>query len=219
MPFEYCCFISYPHGQNDVLVPLVEDFVDGLEQEIFAVSRKKIWVDLKNLQGGARLDETIGPELCKSACMILIYTPLYFDAEHTYCARELKAMHELEAQRMPLLRDKGRGLIIPVILRGEKKFPTVLKERKSYFFTDITFSNPADRIRIRYAKQIKEIAEYIIERCDMLEEVASHLPYDCDEFGLPSSEIAKKFVEEVLGQKVTDVAVPFVTRSGKSASA
>lgn len=218
MPFEYCCFISYPHGHNDVLVPRIEDFVAGLEQEIYAVSRKKIWVDVRNLQGGSRLNGTIGPELCKSACMILIYTPLYFDAEHTYCARELTAMHQLEEQRMKLLGDPGNGLIIPIILRGKKEFPKVLQDRGFHDFTDILLSNPDDKIRVKHAEKIKKIAEYVIERCNHLEKVAPHLTQDCQEFRLPSSEDAKKFVEQVLEHEISDVAVPFVLRSSKSAS-
>ena len=75
-----------------------------------------------------RLDEEIGPDLCKSACMILIYTPLYFDTEHIYCARELKAMQESGSTApLRLIGDKGKGLIIPIVLRGEKTLPKGLK--------------------------------------------------------------------------------------------
>jgi hypothetical protein len=219
MSLEYCCFISYPHGQDNVLVPFVEDFLEGLEKEIYAQTRKKVWIDYKFLKGGYRLDEEIGPDLCKSACMILLYTPLYFDTEHTYCARELKAMQDLEEQRLQLLKDKGKGLIIPIILRGEKRFPTALSEKRLYYkFTDIEFNNPTERIRVKYSKELREIAEYIIDRCELLEEVASKFPTDCENYCLPSPHEAKKFVETVLGKKITDVAVPFVVRTEESAS-
>lgn len=219
MSLEYCCFISYPHGQDNVLVPFVDDFVAGLEKEIFAQTRKRVWIDYKFLKGGYRLDEEIGPDLCKSACMILIYTPLYFDAEHTYCARELKAMQDLEEQRLKLLKDRGKGLIIPIILRGEKRFPKALSEKRLYYkFTDIEFNNPTEKIRVKFAKEIKEIAEYIIDRCELLDEVANKIPHDCDKFDLPSPDDAKKFVEEVLGKRIIDVAVPFVIRTEESPS-
>ena len=218
MPFEYSCFISYPHGQNNVLVPKVVDFVEGLEREILAVISKSVWVDTRNLPGGSRLDASVGPEMCKSACMILIYTPLYFDAEHDYCMRELKAMHELEEQRMPLLRDKGKGLIIPIILRGVNEFPKVLKRRIAYDFTDIAFSNPENKLSVRFDDQIKKIAEYIIEIYRLLEKASPQLPQDCERFGLPTSEAAIKFVEEELEHKVTGVPTPFVTRSRKKGS-
>lgn len=214
MRIEYCCFISYPHGQENVLVPFVNDFVQGLEKEIYATMRRKIWIDFKFLKGGTRLNEEIGPDLCRSACMILLYTPLYFDREHLYCARELKAMRELEAQRLRLLRDRGKGLIIPIILRGEKKFPKALAEERLYYnFTDIEFNNPTESIRTKFSRQIREIAEYIVELNERLEEVVDDLPQECESFSLPTSEDAYEFVESVLGRKITDVAVSFVVRT------
>src|SRR5688572_26629049 len=115
MPYEYCCFISYPHGQNNVLVPLIKKIVEALEKEIGTQIRQEVWLDSKFLQGGHIIQDEIGARLCKSACMILFYTPLYFDSEHLYCARELKAMQYLEERRLKLLKEKGNGLIIPVI--------------------------------------------------------------------------------------------------------
>jgi hypothetical protein len=200
-----------------VLVPFVNDFVAGLETEIGALSRMSVWVDYKFLKGGHRLDDEIGPRLCKSACMILLYTPLYFDTEHLYCAREFKAMQHLEEQRNRLLKDKGKGLIIPVILRGEKKFPTVIRQERLYYrFTDIELNNPAERLRVKYAKEIKEIAEYIVDRCEFLHEVAGAMNQNCDEYCLPKPNETKAFVEEVLGKKMSDVVVPFVSRTDAS---
>ena len=220
MAFPYCCFISYPHGQENVLVPFVEDFVKGLETEIYAQTRKKVWIDYKFLKGGFRLDEEIGPDLCKSACMILIYTPLYFDTEHLYCARELKAMQELEAQRLCVIGDKGKGLIIPIVLRGEKRFPKALsKERLYYNFTDIEFNNPTETIRAKHAKEIREIAEYIIDRCEHLDEVENQIQHNCDEYRLPSTTSAQDFVATVLEKKIVEVVVPFVGRTVESVSA
>jgi hypothetical protein len=214
MPYEYCCFISYPHGQDNVLVPFVKELVKSLETEIYAQIRKKVWIDYHYLKGGSRLDHEIGPDICKSACMILLYTPLYFDSEHTYCARELKAMQDLEEQRLSHLADKGKGLIIPVILRGPSRFPATLREKRLYYdFNSIQFSDPKSKIRGKVAKEIREIAEYIIDRCLQLDAVADKMPHDCDNFLLPTHEEAKRFVQTVLGQDISDVAVPFVIRT------
>jgi hypothetical protein len=219
MGYEYCCFISYPHGQDNVLVPFVEDFVKGLETEIKAIMRRKVWVDYNFIKGGNRLDEEIGPDICRSVCMILLYTPLYFDTEHTYCARELKAMQDLESQRLKSLKDKGKGLIIPIVLRGEKRFPKVLSESRVYYrFTDIEFNDPKLKISEKYAKELKEIAEYIFDRCEQLDQVAGKSSHDCESFCLPSPEDAKRFVETVLGKTITDVAVPFVVRTDQDSS-
>lgn len=211
MPYEYCCFVSYPHGQNNVLVPLVQKIVEALKKEIGAQIRKEIWLDADFLQAGQLLDDEIGSKLCKSACMILFYTPLYFDTEHIYCARELKAMQLLEEQRLKLLKEKTNGLIIPIILRGEKKYP-LGKRWKYYSFTDIEMNDPIEQIPIKYAREIRSIAEYIIDRCAELDEVLASNPYDCSQYFLPSAEEAKEFVETVLKKKILDVQVSFVGR-------
>jgi hypothetical protein len=151
--------------------------------------------------------------------MILLYTPLYFDAEHNYCARELKAMQDLEERRMATCKDKGKGLIIPVVLRGEKRFPAALSNQRLYYkFTDIEFNNPEDVIRVKYATELREIAEYIVDRCELLDEMAAKDPHDCEQYCLPSSDEARKFVETVLGKKIADVVVPFVVRAEEPAS-
>ena len=211
MPYEYCCFVSYPHGQNNVLVPLVQKIVEALEKEIGAQIRKRVWLDSNFLQGGNIINSEIGSKLCKSACMILFYTPLYFDREHLYCAQELKAMQDLEEQRLKLLKEKGNGLIIPIILRGEKKYP--LSTRYKYYkFTDIEMNDPIEQIPLKYAKEIRSIAEYIIERYEELDAVAHLLPSNCNEYSLPSEDDAQRFVENVLMKKIKDVEVSFVGR-------
>lgn len=217
MAFEYCCFISYPHGQENVLVPIVDDFVQGLKKEIGAQDRRPLWFD-QILTGGQRLDESIGAGLCKSACMIMLYTPLYFDTEHAYCARELKAMQDLEGERLKLLKDKSFGLIIPVILRGEKRFPEAMKKGLFYDFTQFLFNSPSDKIREKYAAQIKEIAAYILDRCYSLESETKDSPHDCDTYPLPSLESARTFVETVLGKKIVEVVDSFPGRKNESAS-
>lgn len=210
MAFEFCCFISYPHGQDNVLVPFVNDFVDGLSKEIKAQTRKKIWIDYNFLKGGDRINEEIGPSICKSACMIVFYTPLYFDAEHTYCAREFRAMELLEKQRLEHLTEKGHGLIITVILRGAKRFPKALEaSRKYYKFDDIELNDPVDKIQFRYKKELKEIAEYIVDRCESLDEVATEIKHDCDVFCLPSEDDARDYIKTVLKKKIQPNPDPY----------
>jgi hypothetical protein len=145
--------------------------------------------------------------------MILFYTPLYFDTEHTYCARELKAMQDLEERRLQTLKDKGKGLIIPVILRGVKRFPPSLKETRKYWdFTKKLLNKPDDKIQEMYAQEISEIAEYILDQCDLLEQDTKQLPHDCEAYRLPSSEDAKTFVETVLGKRIVEVPMEFPVR-------
>lgn len=216
MAFEFCCFISYPHGQKDYLKPYIKNFVKGLENEVYAQTKKKIFVDYDCLEGGNWLDEKIGPSICKSVCMIFLYTPLYFDTEHTYCARELKAMELIEKQRMDLLKDKSNGLIIPIILRGPKRFPEAIKKRRIYYdFNDIEYNDPNVTISTKFPKEIKKIAEYIIDRCYDLKAIENH-QHNCDAYPMPSEQEAIEFVETVLGEKIVDAPVNFVNRTETS---
>lgn len=197
MPFEYCCFVSYPHGQDNVLVPFVKSFVEGLETEISALTRRGVFFDINFLKPGDRVDERIGTSLCKSACMIVIYTPVYFDRDHIYCAREFKAMQDLEEERLGLLGRREQGLIIPIVLRGPKYFPEKLKNERFYRdFSAIEFNHESETIRTKYSKEIKEIAEYIFDRCNQLKGIEAKLPNSCENYTLPSEDAAKKFVEE-----------------------
>lgn len=215
MSFEYCCFISFPHGQRKRLVPIVKNFVEGLETEIALLTEKEIWIDSNFLEGGKRLDKTIGPSICKSACMIILFTPFYFDKEHVYCAREFKAMQDLEEQRLKLLENQGNGLIIPIILGGESYFPESLRKKSIYYdFTDIEHNNPWNKIRVKYKTEIKAIAKYIFERVKSLEKVMDKFSHDCDKYCLPTDDEAIEFIETILGEPIKDVAASaFVGRT------
>jgi len=190
----------------------VQDFVEGLKIEIGAQSRKRVWFD-QILTGGQWVDEAIGAGICRSACMIMFYTPLYFDEAHTYCARELKAMQDLEQDRMQFVADKSRGLIIPIILRGEQRFPAIMKHRLFYDFTQHLFTSRRVKIREKYARQIQEIASYVLNQCDSLDAAGNSLQHNCDKFCLPSVDAAKAFVQTVLQRSIVEVADSFPGRS------
>lgn len=232
MAFEYCCFINYPWGPKPQLLRgarrnesaseramfmIVNDFVQGLQREISLQDRRPIWFDRSRLEPGNLLDTAIGQGICKSACMIMFFTKLYFDEEHPYPARELKAMQDIEEQRMKYLNDKSSGLIIPVILRNPEKFPEVMKNRLHYDFSAYALNQyPSAGLRKKYSAQIKEIADYILKRCESLEASASSIQQNCDQFCLPSVEAAQTFVQTVLGKRMEKVQESFPTRTTAS---
>ncbi len=87
------------------------------------LSRRTVYLDERRLRGGDFLDPELAANICSSACMVLLFSPYYFDMQSMYCAREYKAMLELEAKRLKLLPQgfgKRKGLIIPVVMRGEQ---------------------------------------------------------------------------------------------------
>ena len=204
MPIEYCCFISYPHGQGNVLQPLMKEFLEGLRAEVSAQTRKRIWIDFECLEGGDRWNDKLAIDLCKSVCMIVVYTPLYFDPENAFCAREYSAMEMLEEKRLRLLASASRnhGLIIPIVLRGEKRLPSVIKSHQYYKFDDLDLADPQVKIRQRYAREINRIAEYIIDRCYEFDSIGSDPCTECDTFALPNHDETRAYIQKVLDLRV-----------------
>jgi hypothetical protein len=121
-------------------------------------------------------------------------------------------MQDLELERAKHLTDASIGLIIPIILRGKKKFPEIMKKRKFYDFTDYLFNSSSEKLRQLHAAQISEIAEYILDCCECLEKASGSISHDCDKYGLPTSDDAKQFVESVLKKEIQEVVDLFPTR-------
>jgi len=73
MPFEHSCFISY---STSGLVPkVIEHLHEALSYEIESLMRDKdVYLDEKRLRGGDFIDNSLAAALCKSVCMIMIYT-------------------------------------------------------------------------------------------------------------------------------------------------
>jgi hypothetical protein len=205
MPLEYCCFISYPHGQDNVLQPLMKEFLEGLRSEVYAQTRKRVWIDFECLQGGDRWSDKLGSELCKSVCMIVVYTPLYFDQENAFCGREYRAMELLEEKRLKLLppQNRNHGLIIPIVLRGEKRLPSVIKSHQYYSFNDIELADPQVKIRQKYSAEIKKIAEYILDRCYEFDGLKVDPCTECDQFVLPSENETRAYLQTISGLSVS----------------
>ncbi len=200
MSLQYSCFISYPHGQDKVMEPFVKAFANLLKTEVGAQTRKRIWLDLWDLKVGYRVDGSIGADLCNSVCLVVIYTPLYFDKEHTYCAQEFRAMELLEAERLRLLpspANKHYGLIIPVIVRGLPRLPNVIKNRKYAELIDIELANPPAKLRRRYGSEIRKIADYIVDCCVEFDLLQDDVLRGCDNFLLPSSAAVASYLESM----------------------
>jgi TIR domain len=139
MPIKYACFISYRHGQRKLAERIINDLYDALESELETWLDEKVYLDRERLKGGDFYNEALAKALCESVCMIMIFTPTYFSADHTFCTREYKAMEKLEEQRFQALGervDKRRGLIIPIVFRGEDYLPKEIKDRRLYYNFD-----------------------------------------------------------------------------------
>lgn len=136
MAFKYACFISYCHGQND----LVKTFIDQLESAINTYLDtyldEKVFVDRTRLNPGELYNEALAQAICESLCMIVVYTPRY--ERHDYCRREFEAMLRLDQQRRQLLGKAAdtSGMIIPIIFRRGDTLPDQIK--RPYQYTDFS---------------------------------------------------------------------------------
>jgi TIR domain len=187
MEFKYSCFISYRHHQNQLIERFITDLQEALDSELTLTTDLPVYVD-RQLQAGDHFNKAIEKALCESVCMIMVFTPTYFNIKSPYCAREYKAMEQLEQRRLALLRAasaREHGLIIPIVLRGSDILPAPIKSRRQCH--DLSRFSLRDTKIIRhreYHNAILAIAKYIYER--FLDFNSLPINEECDEFRLPT---------------------------------
>jgi len=205
MPIRYSCFISYRHGQRKLAERIINDLTEALasELEVWVNNDEEVYVDRDRLKGGDFYNESLAEALCESVCMIMIFTPNYFSPEHTFCAREYKAMEKLEEQRFQAMGGRAenkRGLIIPIVFRGEECLPKEIKERRQYYnFDEFLLSDTEIFRHPQYAPKIREIAEIIGNHYRRLRPVLQDPKHDCKKFTLPSEDEIKQWLESAQG--------------------
>ena len=132
MEFRWSCFISYRVGKGVLASGIVKDFYEKLSNELELQSEGGIYLSQAELNPGSQLDPTLADELCRSACMIVLFTGAYFSKKHPYCTREYLAMRGLETKRLARLGasvSKKNGLIVPVVIRNLDQMPAEMKRR------------------------------------------------------------------------------------------
>src|SRR5688572_29920864 len=139
MPIRYSCFISYPHGQGDVLKKFMEQLKQALVSSLEVWLRKDVYMDDRHTPV-YNVNEGIAEAICESVCMIVVFAPVY--AESPYCLREFIAMENVEKKRKQKLGDqfdRTSRMIIPIILRGDlENLPIKIKGIHYYDFSKFT---------------------------------------------------------------------------------
>lgn len=188
MPFKYSCFISYCHGQYDLVKEFIRQITEALQGSIDSYLDQEVYID-ERLGPGYHYNEELAQAICQSICMIVIYTPKY--ESHSYCKREYIAMERIEKKRLELLADRSNnmGMIIPIIFRGEETdIPPRIKDRIHFYdFRDFTLATQEIKRNSKYAGEIERIAE-IIHRFSKLFRERGIDPCECDSFSLPSEK-------------------------------
>jgi hypothetical protein len=218
MPLKYSCFISFRHGDRtlptdtNLLEAIAIQLKEALSSELQAYTAKEVYVDWERLKGGDFYTQALATALCESACMVMVYMPTYFDEHKTFCAREYKAMEGLEARR---LKNLGlsvleHGLIIPIVFRGMKFLPSEIRMQRAYYdFQSFQLGEKRMARNKKFIPQIREISEYIFDRCHDLESLPIDPFQECANFSFPDEAEIIHWIRKVKG-----VSSAFPFRSG-----
>lgn len=208
MAFQYSCFISYRHVQYDLGSRFLEKFLEALKSHIEleieldgVPSDEQIYIDRERLKGGYLFNNALADALCRSVCMIVIFTPTYFSKQKTYCAREFLAMKKLEEERLKQMGDRKMGLIIPIVLKGFDALPPEIRqERQCYDFSDYSLATPDILTHPVYNRQVAEIASYIREVHERLTALGVDWCGECPNYALPTDEEVLPFLEQIIAR-------------------
>jgi hypothetical protein len=196
MPFKHSCFISYRHTKEYKGRRYTERIVEDLKAELELRVKEEVYRDVERLRGAEFYNEALASALCQSVCMVVLYWPTYFDLEHLFCAREFRAMEELERRRLALVpaAEQLNGLILILALRGFDQIPAEIKGRRlCKNFEDFTLK-PNMRRDPAFQAAVLEIGRYIADRCGVFQD-AGVPATGCDSFRLPSEEQVRPWVK------------------------
>ncbi|MDX6603256.1 MAG: hypothetical protein QOF13_2458 [Solirubrobacterales bacterium] len=189
MAFEHGCFISHVHAKEALMREFVDELAKALRSELEPLIgdfvKDTVYLDEERLKGGEKFNLALARALCASACWVMVYVPQYF--RRPYCQREFRAMQILEERRLTDIGlEPHKGMIIPIILRGEReRLPNGLGE-EVHCLEFSRFSTSNSEI-IRHESFIDQIAE----RAAFIEEVfqlGNGLTEDCSQFSIPELE-------------------------------
>ena len=189
--FKYSCFVSYCHGQHDLVNGFIGQLREALEGELETRLDEPLYIDEKRLLPGYQYNDELARAICQSVCMIVVYSPKY--ARHKYCVREYEAMVQLEQVRRKMLGTAGGGygFIIPVILRGGEDIPERIKQHVHYVdFSKFTLAEKRLAENTAYVEAIKKIAKVIDDSYSAFLSADANPCTDCEGFVLPDAAVA-----------------------------
>jgi len=204
MPFKHSCFISYRHLNHKE--PYIEWIVEALKRELAQWVEQDVFRDVDHIDGGALYNDELRLALCRSVCMVVLYSPRYFHRNHSYCAREFLAMQRLEQHRREFLHNQdehSKGLVIFIAIRGSGFIPSeIIDKRQIYNFEPYTLMSDMRR-NPKFKADVRNIGEYIFNRCKVFESIAGQhdLCANCHGFMLPSEDDIQPLLENFKPRK------------------
>jgi hypothetical protein len=214
MSFQYACFVSYRHHeQSEIAEQFIDQLCTALRNELTLQMEEQLYVDRARMRIGTTFNEALAIALCRSVCMVMVYTPTYFSQQHPYCAREFKAMENIELARLAHLPEGDRrqhGLILPVVLRGKDSLPAALRShRHCYDFERFSLTSRRLASNRGFEAEVRQMAEVIVQRKRLLDAVGVNMTCDCDSFTFPSEDHVRPWLESIAPRALQVAKLPF----------
>jgi len=192
------CFISYRHPGDPGADRYVQAFVEQLKTHLaLYLPNPSVFFDQKRLGVGDFFDPKLAYELCRSACMIIFFSPCHFDPNHPYCAMEYKTMVELEKRRLDG-RNVGlqhQGLIFPIVFRGSAYLPKEICDRQFENFENVM--KWQDFQQRKYKIVIDKLAGRIFDCYQKLHQANVFDDIDCTKFYFQDKDDIMPWINKV----------------------
>ena len=216
--FQRAAFISYRNGGYEAGEP-IDDLLNSFATKLFEQLNSElrtytpysppVFLDMKeSTYPGKYVLDFFSQGLCRSLCMILVYTPNYFSRFKRFCASECYGMLEREQYFRDKLGKKAE-CIIPVILRGEEsEVPEFLRERFYCNLSRFGLRKDPNKFSGKDRKAIAQIAAHIGNLYRLMESEELDLCEECHSFSIPNPKKRNKdmtdFINNIGAYKVAD---------------
>lgn len=190
MAFGTACFISYPHNAGKSVDAFVTRLKEELQDRVAAVVPGPVVTD-HDFMTGADFNKAIAKAICESACLLVVYMPVY--ERKAFCIQEYVAMERHQASRYEKLeRDLSDrlGMVIPLVYTGqEARIPAWISKKINY--KNISKDTIADPVGI-FDKQ--DFKQWLVSVADLIDQLydefksAGGLCTSCGDDRLPDEE-------------------------------
>jgi hypothetical protein len=193
------CFVSYRHTDDPDAHAFVTAFVRQLKKQLkWMLPNSQIYFDEKALKVGDQYNQELAFQLCRSACMVMFFSPLHFDVQHPYCALEYQAMLDLERQRLGAAEAdlRNKGLIFPVVFRGPDCLPPEITGSRHYEnFDNVVCESDFEQRECQ--ARIKDMANQIYRRYVALSNAGVFDRANCNQFRFPDKTAIGNWLAQV----------------------
>lgn len=189
--YEYHCFISWPHINNNNLKKCARKIKEFIEQDLaLDIHEPKVFLDEIGIHGGEEWEKVLRRVLCRSVVMVALCSPIYYSPVHRWCGLEWATVELLSSRR---LANEELHTILPIIVKDHR--PPEVVSRIQYLNLNLSGQVVNGYYRSRKFQQTgRSIVEHIERVVSKL--VSNNARANCENFQI-ASESAFVGYEEV----------------------